>query len=337
MLAVRLQEFGQVAVCDVPKPDVQSSTEVIVKVTFAAICGSDLSVYRCRTDRKPGQLLGHEFVGRVVEAGSDVELREGDLVASPFSWSDGTCPSCQAGWQSSCRSAGFWGRTPGSGGAQASYVRVPHADQTLIRLPADTAGDLLPALLTAGDVMATGQHGAVLAGVSAGSRVAVIGDGPVGLCTALAARRLGAGDIAVLGHHAERAALAGKFGASTWQPSPDHAAGAQNGFDCVIECVGMADTIALAVGLSRDGGSAAFVGVPHGVRTAPIAEMFRRNVTLRGGIAPARRYMPGLIGDILAGSLDPSPVFDLELPLAAAAEGYAALHARTAVKVLLRC
>lgn len=337
MLAVRLNGTELVTVDNVPVPSLEEPTDAIVAVRLAAICGSDLSAYRGRADRAPGQLLGHEFIGHVFRAGTKADLAEGDLVVSPFSWSDGTCGSCRAGWQSSCAAAGFWGRTPGSGGAQAEYVRVPFASQTLVKIPSDTAIDLLPALLTAGDVLATGHHGVALTGVSSGARLAVIGDGAVGLCSAMAARRAGAAEVVVFGHHAERADLARRLGADSWTASPPEDPRTLASFDGVVECVGTCETIGLAVSLTRDGGCAAFVGVPHGIRSAPIAEMFRRNVALRGGITPARRYMPRLIADILSGSLDPSPVFGLRLPLSAAAHGYAMMHARSAVKVLLEC
>lgn len=337
MLTVRLEGTELVNVDDMPVPVLQEPTDAIVAVEMAAICGSDLWAYRGCTDRAPRQPLGHEFIGRVIQAGADAGLTEGDLVVSPFSWSDGTCGNCRAGWPSSCVVAGFWGRTPGSGGAQAEYIRVPYAGQTLVRLPPDTPAGLLPALLTAGDVLATGLHGVVLAGVRVGSRLAVVGDGAVALCAALAARRAGAAEIIVFGHHSERTALVRRFGADAWALSPPEDPRALASFDGVVECVGTAEAIGLAVSLTRDGGCAAFVGVPHGVRTAPVAEMFRRNVALRGGITPARHYMPALIADILAGRLDPSGIFDLRLPLTAAPHGYAMMHERAAVKVLLDC
>ncbi|MFE2377820.1 alcohol dehydrogenase catalytic domain-containing protein, partial [Streptomyces sp. NPDC059398] len=194
MRATVIHAPHDVRVEEVPDPAVQHPTDVVVRVLRACICGSDLWAYRGVAARVPGQRIGHEFLGVVEETGSDVRgFAAGDLVVAPFVWSDGTCEHCTGGLTTSCPQGGFWGSV-GSDGGQGEAVRVPFADATLVGLPAAAISDdrLLTALLALSDVMGTGHHAALGAGVRPGSTVAVVGDGAVGLCGVLAARRLGA-------------------------------------------------------------------------------------------------------------------------------------------------
>src|SRR6476660_4872592 len=154
----------------VPDAALREPTDVVVRTVLACICGSDLWAYRGVSAREKGQRIGHEFLGVVESAGAEVRsVRPGDLVVAPFVWSDGVCEFCREGLQTSCPHGGFWG-APGSDGGQGEAVRVPYADGTLVRLPADAAGDerLLTALLALSDVMSTGHHAAVSAGVRPG-------------------------------------------------------------------------------------------------------------------------------------------------------------------------
>ncbi|MER7913046.1 alcohol dehydrogenase catalytic domain-containing protein, partial [Streptomyces sp. NPDC096068] len=163
---------------DVPDPVVQDPADVVLRVLRACICGSDLWAYRGESARQPGQRIGHEFLGVVEEAGDGVRgFRRGDLVVAPFVWSDGTCAYCAEGLQTSCPRGGFWG-SAGSDGGQGEAVRVPFADGTLVKLPAEAASDdrLLTALLALSDVLGTGHHAALGAGVGPGSTVAVVGE-----------------------------------------------------------------------------------------------------------------------------------------------------------------
>ncbi|MFI7068842.1 zinc-binding dehydrogenase [Micromonospora sediminicola] len=334
---------GDVQVGSVPAPRLQSDSDAIVRVTHSCVCGSDLWAYRGTAKRNPGQPLGHEFLGIVEQVGAAVSsLLPGDRVLSPFSWSDGTCGYCRAGLQTSCQNGGFWGRTPGAGGAQADAVRVPWADGTLVKLPVDTPDAMNPALLTLCDVLGTGHHAAVCAGVAPGATVAVVGDGAVGLCAVLAARRLGAGHVIMLSRHGSRGEVGEKFGATVIEASPgapvaelvrDLTDGL--GADAVLECVGTEQALETAVSLARDGGSVGFVGVPHGVKRMPVSAMFRRNIGVRGGIAPVRQYIPSLLPGVLDGSLDASLVFDVSLPLDEAHRAYELMDTRRAIKVLL--
>ncbi|MFE2561481.1 zinc-dependent alcohol dehydrogenase family protein [Streptomyces sp. NBC_00090] len=331
---------------DVPDPVIKDSTDVVLRVLRACICGSDLWAYRGESARQPGQRIGHEFLGIVEETGSDVTgFTAGDLVVAPFVWSDGTCEYCAEGLQTSCPSGGFWGSV-GSDGGQGEAVRVPFADGTLVKLPADAASDdhLLTALLALSDVMGTGHHAALGAGVTRGSTVAVVGDGAVGLCGVLAAKRLGAERIIALGRHTARTDIARAFGATDVVAERGEAAEAAvreltggQGAHAVIEAVGTEQSMRTAVAIARDGGSIGYVGVPHGSGTGlDLSVMFDRNIALRGGVAPVRAYIPELLPDVLDGTIDPSPVFDLTVGLDGVPGGYKAMDERTALKVLVK-
>ncbi|MEU8528852.1 MULTISPECIES: zinc-dependent alcohol dehydrogenase family protein [Streptomyces] len=331
---------------DVPDPVIQRPTDVVLRVLRACICGSDLWAYRGESARQPGQRIGHEFLGVVEEAGSEVSgFAPGDLVVAPFVWSDGTCDYCHEGLQTSCPQGGFWGSV-GSDGGQGEAVRVPFADGTLVKLPADAASDdrLLTALLALSDVLGTGHHAALGAGVRPGSTVAVVGDGAVGLCGVLAAKRLGAERIIALGRHTARTDIARTFGATDVVAERGEAAEAAvreltggQGAHAVIEAVGTEQSMRTAVAITRDGGAIGYVGVPHGSGTGlDLSVMFDRNIALRGGVAPVRAYIPELLPDVLNGTVDPSPVFDLTVGLDGVPAGYKSMDERTALKVLVK-
>jgi threonine dehydrogenase-like Zn-dependent dehydrogenase len=328
---------------EVPDAALRKPTDAVVQVEMACICGSDLWAYRGVAKREGGQRIGHEFVGRVVEVGSEVSsVRVGDRVIAPFVWSDGTCAYCAAGLQTSCLHGGFWG-SGGSDGGQGEAVRVPYADGTLVAVPADADDALLPALLTLSDVMGTGHHAATGAGVGPGSVVAVVGDGAVGLCGVLAAKRLGAERIIAMGRHSDRAAVARVFGATDQVVERGEAAIERVreltgglGASAVLECVGTEQSWETAMGIVRDGGRIGYVGVPHEAPNLPLGKLFGRNIAIGGGVAPARAYLPELLEDVLAGRIDPSPVFDKTVALDDVAEGYRAMDERTALKVVVK-
>ncbi len=328
----------------VPDPVLIEPTDAIVRVTASCICGSDLWPYRSDDVVDHPRRIGHEFLGVITEIGSEVRtLTVGDLVIAPFMYSCGECEFCAAGLQTSCVRGGFYG-SPDIGGGQGEIVRVPLADGTLVATGVGPDDPRVPALLTLSDVMGTGHHAAVSAGVGPGSEVAVIGDGAVGLCGVLAAHRLGAERIMLLSTHTDRAEIGRRFGATEVIAERGDAAvktvldsTGGHGAAHVMECVGMQGSWDTAVRIARPGGTIGYVGVPNGMDGGvDLTTLFRRNVAVRGGVAPARAYLPELLADVLAGVIDPSPVFDLELPLEQAPEGYAAMDERRATKVLLR-
>ena len=338
---------GDIRIEQAPDPEIIEPTDSIVRVTHSCVCGSDLWAYRGIWETKPGQRTGHEFVGVVEEAGSGVRsLRPGDSVVAPFMWSDGACPHCERGLQSSCPAGGLWGQ-PGADGGQAEYVRVPYADSTLVVIPGglDGAGDdaRAKAVLALSDVMATGHHAALTAGVAPGATVAVVGDGAVGLCGVLAAHRLGAERIVLVGRHRNRMEVGVRFGAThpVLATDADVAPTVREltdglGADAVLECVGTANAWRTALDICRDGGCVGVVGVPHQAEPVDPWRLFERNVGIRGGLAPARAYIPELLDDVLQGRLDPSPVFDVTVGLNDVATGYGAMDRRAAIKVHIR-
>ncbi|AHH94656.1 zinc-dependent alcohol dehydrogenase family protein [Kutzneria albida] len=342
MRATTVRGAGDLRVDQVPDARVTEPTDAVVRVLMACVCGTDLWVYRGVAGFEPGQRIGHEFLGEVVQVGSQVSsVAVGDLVVAPFMWSDGNCEFCADGLQSMCTSGGMWG-SKGSDGGQAEAVRVPVADGTLVRLPKDVDRALLPALLTLSDVLTTGHHAAVCAGVGPGSTVAVVGDGAVGLCGVLAARRLGAERIIVLGRHEQRTEIARRFGATDVVPERGQEAVHRvreltggHGARSVLECVGTEQAWLTAIGSARPGGAIGYVGAPHEVAGLPLGRLFVRNLTISGGMAPARAYIPQLLPDVLSGAIDPSPVFDLTVDLDHVAEGYRAMDDRSALKVLV--
>lgn len=327
---------------DVPDAALREPTDALVRVTHACICGSDLWPYRGELEiyGRPGR-TGHEFMGVVEEVGSEVRtLRPGQRVIAPFAYSDGTCDRCHAGLQTSCRTGGYWGGR--ADGGQGEAVRAPLADGTLVALPDEvdlTDPRLAAALATLTDVMGTGHHGALSAGVGPGVTVAVVGDGAVGLCAVLAARRLGAERIISLGHHEDRLAIARRFGATDVITDRGSEAVARlremtgGGVEHVIECVGTAGSFATAIGAAVPGGTVGHVGVP--AEPVGLLDVHQRNVRLVGGVAPVRAYIPELLADVLSGALDPSPVLDSTVDLAGVPGGYAAMDERRSIKVLV--
>ena len=319
-----------------PEPTIDEPTDAIVKVVAACICGSDLWPYRGENEITPGDPIGHEIVGLVEELGSEVSgFSPGDFVVVPFCHCDNTCPVCAKGMQSACQNLGA------TAGGQGEYAKVTQAAGSLVKTPALPDPGQVPALLALSDVMATGWHAAVAAGVERGSTVAVVGDGAVGLCGVLAARELGAERIIAMSRHEPRQAVAKTFGATdiVVERGKEGTAAVREltegiGADAVLECVGTNDAMRTALSATRPGGGVGFVGVPHGV-VLPVASMFGRNVGLAGGMAPVRKYLPDLMDRTLSGRIDPSPIFDLTLPLDEVAEGYRAMDEQRAIKVLL--
>jgi threonine dehydrogenase-like Zn-dependent dehydrogenase len=289
-----------------------------------------------------GRRMGHEFIGVVEAVGKDVrKIKVGDLVAAPFAWSDGTCEFCQEGLHTSCLHGGWWGGTELDGG-QGEAVRVPQADGTLFPLPVGRDHALMPSLLTLTDVMATGHHAAVSARVGPGKTVAVVGGGAVGLCGVIAAKRLGAEQIILLDHHADRIALAREFGATDIVSERGDAAiervlALTNGLGAhsVLECVGYEESTRTALSIARAGGAVGRVGVPQDEAMPVAMPTFFRNVTISGGPAPARAYIAELLPDVLDGRIEPGKVFDFAGDITKVPDGYRAMYDRKAIKAII--
>ncbi|MBX3078287.1 MAG: zinc-dependent alcohol dehydrogenase family protein [Cryobacterium sp.] len=332
----------------VPEPSLQAETDAIVRVAAACVCGSDLWPYRGITPTAEPHRIGHEFVGIVEAVGSAVaNVAVDDFVIAPFYFCDNTCINCRNGVSTSCLNGGWWGSNDRDGhfvdGAQGERVRVPLADGTLVATPEVPDAALIPHLLTLADVMGTGHHAAVSAGVAEGSTVAVVGDGAVGLCAVLAAHRLGASRIVAMSRHVARQTIAREFGATDIVEGrgDDGVAKVKELFDGIgadfaLECVGTKESMDQAIRSVRPGGMVGYVGVPAGGPELPIRTLFNTNVGVRGGVAPVRGYVDELLPEVLTGAIRPGRVFDLELPLSDVAQAYAAMDERRATKVLLR-
>ena len=343
MRATIMHGAGDVRIETVPDAHLIESTDAVVRVTRACICGSDLWPYASMEPSESGQSMGHEAIGVVEDVGGEVRtVKRGDVVVMPFAFSDGTCTFCHEGLHTACVHVGFFGSN-GMNGAQADALRVPFADGTLFALPVGEDDALMPSLLTLSDVMGTGHHAAVTAKVGPGQTVAVVGDGAVGLCGVIAAKRLGAEKIIIMGRHADRIALAREFGATDvvserGEEAVERVRELTGGFGAhsVLECVGHGASMQTAIGIARPGGAVGRVGVPQ-EETMPASQpAFYGNITIGGGPAPVRAYIEELLPDILKGRIEPGRVFDLTVGLDGVPDGYRAMADRESIKVMVQ-
>lgn len=334
---------GDVRVETAPDPVILEPTDAIVRTVVSCICGSDLHPYHSLREGSHAS-MGHELVGVVEETGAEVRtVTPGDLVVVPFAFSDNTCSFCRDGFHTACKHGGFFG--PRVGGLQAQLARIPQADGTLVVVPGVTERDteLLPSLLTLSDVYLTGHHAAHMGRVEPGKTVTVIGDGAVGLSAVLASKQLGAEQIILMGRHTSRTDLGVEWGATSVVAERgeegiakvlDLTAG--EGSHVVLEAVGHMPAYEQSYGVVRPGGVISRVGVPQ-YDQAPVgsASLFGKNITLTGGPAPVRAYLERAVQQVLNGEIDPGRVFDRTVTIDEVPEGYAAMDARAALKVLV--
>jgi len=342
MRATVMYGAGDVRIENVPDARIIEPTDAVVTVTRACICGSDLWPYQKLKPSDTGRVMGHEAIGVVEAVGGEVsKIKRGDVVIMPFAFSDGTCVFCHDGLQTSCVHGGFFGTTEVAG-AQAEAVRIPLADGTLFPVQVDKDDELMPSLLTLSDVMGTGHHAAVSAKVGPGKIVAVVGDGAVGLCGVIAARRLGAQQIIILGRHADRIALAREFGATDvvsgrGDEAVERVRALTGGLGAhsVLECVGLDAAMTTAISVARPGGAVGRVGVPQNEMMPASQPAFYNNISVSGGPAPARAYIEELLPDVLNGTIQPGRVFDRVIGLDDVPDGYRAMNDREAIKVMV--
>ncbi len=343
MRATIMPGVHDVRIDNIPDAAIEHPTDAVIRIARACICGSDLWPYNDGPN-VDGQRMGHEAIGVVEEVGSAVRtIRRGQVVIMPFVNSDGTCLFCDEGLPSACVHRGFFGNGGELGGAQAEALRIPMADGTLYAIDVAEDDALMPSLLTLSDVLGTGHHAAVTARVREGGTVAVVGDGAVGLCGVIAAKRLGAEQIIIMGRHEQRIVLASRFGATDivserGEEGVAHVRELTKGFgvQSVLECVGTGQAMATAMGIVRAGGAVGRVGVPHYEAINGAQQMFYDNVIVGGGPAPTRAYIEQLLPDVLEGRIEPGLVFDRTVDLDGVAEGYRAMNDREALKVLIR-
>jgi len=343
MRATVIHGAGDVRIENVPDAGIAEPTDAVIRVTRACICGSDLWPYQLMKPSDVGQRIGHEAIGVVEAIGRDVRtIKAGDFVIMPFAFSDGTCTFCHEHLYTSCVQGGFFGSGPVAG-AQAEAVRVPFADGTLYALRAQVDDASMGSLLTLSDVMGTGHHAAVVAQVGPGKIAAVVGDGAVGLCGVIAAKRLGAERIILLGRHPDRIGLGRAFGATDIVSERGEAAVERvleltGGFGAhsVLECVGHGESTNTAILITRPGGHVGRVGVPQ-ERTMPSSQpAFFHNISIGGGPAPVRAYIDELLPDVLEGRIDPGRVFDRTTGIDGIPDGYRAMNERESIKVMVK-
>ncbi|BDZ47789.1 IMP dehydrogenase [Frondihabitans sucicola] len=344
MRATLMYGAGDVRVETVADPALHEPTDALVRVVAGCICGSDLWPYASKLATDHGSRMGHEFVGVVEEVGSSVsDVAVGDFVIAPFVVSDGVCDFCREGLQTSCRHGSNWGGAHGGDGGQGERVRVPFADGTLVVVPAGFDENLIPSLLSLSDVMSTGYHAARMGRVESGQTVAVIGDGAVGLSAVIAAKLLGATTIILLGRHTDRTDLGVEFGATHVVAERGEEGVARvleltggDGAHVVLEAVGLPAAVETAIAVVRDGGAISRVGVPQDPMISFGRNEFLRNLTLTGGVAPARAYIDELLPLVLDGTIEPGRVFDRTIGIDEVPAGYRAMADREALKVLVR-
>jgi len=343
MRASIMYSAGDVRIANIPDANVVDPGDAVVRIRRACICGSDLWPYKELQSSEAGLRMGHEALGVVEDIGKDVRrVKRGDFVIVPFAYSDGTCEFCRERLQTACVHGGFFGWGT-SDGAQAEALRVPQADGTLFVLPGRIDETLMPGLLTLSDVMGTGHHAAICGNVKPGTKVAVVGDGAVGLCAIIAAKRLGADQIILLGGHPDRIALGREFGATDiiserGEEAVNRVHGLTGGYGAhsVLECVGAEQAMLTAVRIARPGGAVGRVGVPHYTSTTASVDSFFHNVRIAGGPAPVRAYIEELLPDVLEGRIQPGRVFDRTVDLEGVPAGYRAMDERESIKVMIR-
>src|SRR3954453_13470514 len=343
MKATVMYGAGDVRIENVPDPKIIEPTDAIIRVTRACLCGSGLWPYQKMERSDTGRVMGHEAIGVIEDIGADVRsVKRGDFVIMPFAFSDGTCAFCHDGLKTSCIHGGFFGSTDVAG-AQAEAVRIPLADGTLFPVGAHADDALMASLLTLSDVMGTGHHAAIIAKVTPGKSVAVVGDGAVGLCGVIAAKRLGAEQIIIMGRHEDRISLAGDFGA-TDVVSERGAEAVERvkeltdgyGVDAVLECVGLDQSMETAIEITRPGGAVGRVGVPQHDSMPAAGPSFYKNVTVGGGPGPVRAYIDELLPDVPEGRIEPGRVFDRLVDLEGVPDGYRAMNDRESIKVMVK-
>ncbi|HSS60362.1 MAG TPA: alcohol dehydrogenase family protein [Candidatus Limnocylindrales bacterium] len=343
MRALTFQGEGDVRVVDVPKPTLQGSRDVLVRVTLGAVCGSDLHILHGHTPMNPGAVLGHEFVGVVEKVGREVNrFKAGDRVVSSFFTACGHCALCRKGWFNQCVEKGTFGHGEyfgGLGGGQAEYVVVPNADNTMEPIPVGMDDEQA---IFVGDILSTGFFGAERAEIRPGDVTAVVGAGPVGLLATMCAQLFGPARTFVIDMVDSRLELAQELGGipiNTKEVHPveaiEHATDGV-GADSSIECVGLLPAVDTAIHVVRGGGTISMVGVPSAVLGEfPYMRMWLKSLTFRAGWCNVQKYMRPLLDLIAAGRLQPEKIISHRMKLEDAAEAYRMFDQREATKIVL--
>ncbi len=342
MRAVTFQGPGEVRVDEVDDPRLESPDQAIVRVEASGVCGSDLHIYHGRVAIEQGFVLGHEYVGTVVEVGDAVSgVSEGDRVLGTYCTACGECFFCARGDFHKCDHGRVFGHGATLGslpGAQAELLLVPNADLTLRRVPDGMSDEVA---MFAGDVMGTGYHAVVETEVGAGDTVAVLGLGPVGLCAVQAARAEGAERVIAIDTVAERLELARTLGAEPVHLTEEDpraavkAATEGRGADAVIDAVGHPDALELACRLARKAGTVSATGVYAERIDVHMGIVWIKALTLKTGHANVIAHLDPVLERLSSGALDPSPLVTHHMALDDAADAYDVYDRREALKIVL--
>lgn len=344
MRAVVLRKPRVVEVAELPVPEITDPAEILLRVERTAICGTDLHPYEGRLDVEADIVLGHEFLGTVVAAGEAVgQFTEGDRVVSSCVVSCGCCYQCRRHQPGNCAGSRIFGLGLALGdlaGGQAEYVVVPNADTTARRIPeGGKASD--DDILFAGDIMTTGYE-AVARAMRPGDTVAIVGAGPVGLCAAMAAVALGAGQVMVVDKVDSRLKEADNLGAiaiNADQVEPSDAVldlTDWRGADVVVDAVGHESALLSAISLVRAGGTVSIPGVYNeDAITLPFGELYLKGVKVEMGVSHITEYIDEVIALSSLGKLTPGSIISHKMPLSEAPEAYRMFEAREATKIVL--
>ena len=343
MRAVVFQGPGHVEVVERPNPEVIRDDDALIRVRASGICGSDLHIYHGRVSSEPGFILGHEYVGEVLTAGDAVDsVAIGDRVVGAFATACGTCRHCRMGLHQHCHESRVFGLGSSGGslqGTQADLALVPRANLTLRRVP-DGLSD--GAALLAGDVMSTGYHAIVAAGLRPGETCAVIGLGPVGLCATMAARLAGAAAVIAIDTVESRLAAARTLGAiSVHAREEDVAARVRAetegcGAHVAVEAVGSTRALETACQVARKAGTISIIGIHTEPTAIHMGLIFVNGLRIVAGLANVVAHIDPVISLMSAGHLDPNPLLTCHMPLADAADAYEAFDRHLELKILLR-
>jgi threonine dehydrogenase-like Zn-dependent dehydrogenase len=345
MRAVLFEDIGSIRVGNYPKPSLVDPGDVVVKVDTAAICGSDLHLLHGRIPgMRQDSPIGHEFVGKITEAGSDVKrFKVGDRVVGSFLIACGKCWYCDRHEYSNCDQLwvlGYGMFTGDLDGAQAEFVRVPIADLNLHAVDPALSDEQA---IFAGDILTTGVYICERAGIRPGDTVVIVGAGPVGLFTLMNARAYQPERIFMVDMAAERLKMAESLGAiplDSTKVNPvveiQRATG-ERGADVVIECVGLAPAFTVALNAVRAGGTVAVIGVHSDLSyDFPLGEVWRRGVTIvMGATCNVQQYWDRALELVKDGTVDPTILITHRLSLEDAVEGYKLFESHEALKVIL--
>jgi 2-desacetyl-2-hydroxyethyl bacteriochlorophyllide A dehydrogenase len=342
MRAVTFQAPGEVRVDEKPEPEVLAPDDALVAVEATGICGSDLHIFHGRVKIEPGFIIGHEYVGTVLEAGDEVtRVSKGDRVLGCFLTACGTCFFCLRGDYHKCDFSRVFGHGSGLGslqGAQAERLLVPRANLTLRPVPESMSADVA---LFAGDVAGTAYHAVTSTRLQPGESAGVLGLGPVGLMAVQIARAAGAARVYAVDSVPERLAVAESFGAvpihlteQDVREEIKRATGAR-GLDVVIDAVGHPAALDTAIRIARKAGRISATGVYAERCEVHMGLVWIKSLEMQSGQANVIAHVDPVLEMLAAGIIDPSPLVTHHMSLDDAVEGYAIYDRREALKIVL--